>query len=144
VLMETISRSLKPDGLALLHFFGRTSDDVPLIDPWTEKYIFPGAYLPTLQEVLNAAEPFFKILDVQEIGRHYDKTLVTWYQNFTEAWKTKIKPVFRGGGEYPEKFFRMQIYYLQSAAAAFKTEKLQLWQIVFKSGDSQRFYESVR
>ena len=144
VLMETINRLLMPDGLALLHFFGRTSDDVPLIDPWTEKYIFQGAYLPTLQEVLSAAEPFFGISDVDEKGIHYDKTLVAWDRNFRESWETVIKPTFRGSGQNPDEFYRMWIYYLGIAAAGFNTRKLWHWQIVFQPRHSQRFYECPR
>jgi len=144
VLMQTIHRLLMPDGLALLHFFGRTSDDVPLIDPWTEKYIFQGAYLPTLQQVLNAAEPLFGISDVDERGIHYDKTLVAWDRNFRESWETEIKPTFRGSGQNPLEFYRMWIYYLGIAAAGFNARKLWHWQVVLRPRHSRRFYQSVR
>ena len=55
VFFNVISRSLKPDGIALLHSIGRL-DGQSATNPWIAKYIFPGGHIPSLGEVLPAVE----------------------------------------------------------------------------------------
>ena len=52
---DTVSRCLKPDGVALLHSIGQW-DGPGINNPWISKYIFPGAYCPALSEVMPAIE----------------------------------------------------------------------------------------
>ena len=44
-------------GVALLHTIGR-ADGPGTTNPWINKYIFPGGYIPALSEVLPAVVPF--------------------------------------------------------------------------------------
>ena len=46
---------LKRDGVMLLHTIGRT-DRPSANNPFIEKYIFPGGYIPALSEVMQAVE----------------------------------------------------------------------------------------
>ena len=50
--MERTRDLLKPGGLGLLHTVGKERRTAG--DPWTMKYIFPGAYIPILDEVIRA------------------------------------------------------------------------------------------
>src|SRR3984957_2294767 len=52
---DNVARCLNPDGLALLHAIGRW-DGPGTNNPWIQKYIFPGAYCPSLSEVTGAIE----------------------------------------------------------------------------------------
>jgi cyclopropane-fatty-acyl-phospholipid synthase len=124
VALEIMNRCLKPGGIAFTHFFGRSNEKVPLVDPWTEKYIFPAIDLCTVAQVTRAAESVLDLRDLEEIGIHYVKTLLAWHDNFVANWAT-IEDSF------DEQFHRMWRYYLLSAAAAFFTRKILLWQMVW-------------
>lgn len=132
--METVNRSLNKNGLFLLHFFGRPSADIPLLDTWTDRYIFPGAYLPTSAETHAAAEGLLEIVHQDEWGRHYDPTLCAWERNFEEY------AVREGLKERNQALYRMWRYYLLSAAGAFRSGDIALWQMVFKKRGSRRVY----
>ena len=121
--MKVVHRCLKVDGLFLLHTIGGNIS-VNFINPWTNKYIFPNSMLPSAKRITSAAEGLFVLEDWHSFGQYYDKTLMAWYENFTKNW-TKIKD------QYDERFYRMWVYYLLSAAGGFRIRKNQLWQIVF-------------
>ena len=137
--MRAVNNVLTTNGLALTHCFGIANSRVPLVDPWTEKYIFPGIYLPTLSEITQASESAgMRIVDVEEMGIHYQKTLRCWHRNFLEAW-----PVLKQNQGLDSRFFRMWSYYLLIAAAAFGARKLDLWQIVHQPIAGTRCYKRV-
>ena len=121
--MKVIHRCLKTDGLFLLHTIaGNTS--VNSTDPWINKYIFPNSMLPSAKQIASATEGLFVLEDWHSFGQYYDKTLMAWYNNFTNNW-TKLKDA------YDERFYRMWTYYLLSCAGSFRSRRNQLWQIVF-------------
>jgi cyclopropane-fatty-acyl-phospholipid synthase len=136
--MDVLRRCLKPDGLALLHMFGRFSRSGPLLDPWTRRFIFPGVEMPTLTQLSAAAEGRFKIEDVHQIGEHYDPTLMGWHENFVADWKVISESV-------DTKHFskRGWEYYLLSAAGAFRADAIPLYQLVL-SPPHYKGYISVR
>lgn len=121
--MKVIHRCLKADGLFLLHTIGGNIS-VNSIDPWTNKYIFPNAMLPSAKQITSAAEGLFVLEDWHNFGQYYDKTLMAWHNNFTKNW-TKLKDA------YNERFYRMWTYYLLLDAGCFRSRRNQLWQIVF-------------
>jgi cyclopropane-fatty-acyl-phospholipid synthase len=61
--------------------------------------------------------------DVHNIGPHYDKTLMAWWEAFDAAW-----PTLRT--RYGDPFYRMWKYYLMTSAASFRARYLNLQQIV--------------
>ena len=65
VLGRTIDRCLKDDGRGLIHSIGQ---DVPRpLNEWIESYIFPGAYPPTLREMMAIFEPIgLSVVDVEK------------------------------------------------------------------------------
>jgi len=122
IFMETIRRSLKEDGIFLLHTIGRNTS-ITGCDPWITKYIFPNGMLPSIAQIAKAAEGLFVIEDWHNLGPHYDRTLMAWNRNFQAAW-----PRLRE--KYDERFKRMWEYYLLSCAGAFRARSNQVWQVV--------------
>jgi cyclopropane-fatty-acyl-phospholipid synthase len=69
--------------------------------------------------------------DWQNLGPHYDKTLMVWNDNFRKAWPNLKE-------RYNERFRRMFEYFFLSCAGAYRARQIQLWQIVFtKCGKKQ-------
>jgi cyclopropane-fatty-acyl-phospholipid synthase len=129
-------RCLKDNGLFLLHTIGGNKSTITT-DPWVEKYIFPGGMLPSINQISKAIEGQFVMEDWHNFGTDYDKTLMCWYQNFSNNWIT-IKD------KYDDRFFRMWKYYLLSSAGAFRARKNQLWQVVLSKNGVAGGYVSVR
>jgi cyclopropane-fatty-acyl-phospholipid synthase len=134
--MEIMHRSLKDHGLMLLHTIGvnRAKD---YSERWVDKYIFPNGQLPTIAQIASSAEDLFVMEDWHNLNTNYHKTLMAWYHNFEKNWD-KI------ASSYPDPFYRMWKFYLNSFAAGFRARVMQLWQVVLsKKGDAEG-YESIR
>jgi cyclopropane-fatty-acyl-phospholipid synthase len=135
--MQVHDRLLRDDGLALLHTIG---DNVSsnTFDPWINKYIFPNGELPSLRQIMGAAEGIFVIEDVHNFGPDYARTLKAWDENFCNHWQ-------RIEAKYDQRFYRMWRYYLNCCAAAFSVRNLQLWQVVMsKPGMREQCYKAAR
>jgi cyclopropane-fatty-acyl-phospholipid synthase len=120
--MKLAERLLAPAGVAFIHTIAGPCERTQ-IDPWFEKYIFPNAVLPTLGQLAKAMDGLLVLEDVQNIGPHYDRTLMAWWANFEAAW-----PGLRE--KYGEAFFRMWKYYLLVSAAHFRARHHNLYQLV--------------
>lgn len=122
-LGAVVDRVLKPDGRGLIHSIGRNSP--ALMNAWIEKRIFPGAYPPSLKEMMDIFEPHeLSVLDVENIRLHYARTLEHWLERFDKH-EEQIAESF------DENFVRAWRLYLSGSIAAFTTGELQLFQIVF-------------
>ena len=122
-LGEIIKRSLKPDGVGLVHSIGRSHPQ--RMDPWIVKHIFPGGYVPSLGEMMTVFEPHrFSILDVENLRPHYARTCAMWLKNFETVADDVTKM-------YSEEFTRMWRLYLAGSSAGFESGTLQLYQILF-------------
>jgi len=127
-LGRVIDRCLKPTGRGLVHSIGRNRP-APL-NPWIAKRIFPGAYPPSLKEMMDIFEGTdLSVLDVENIRLHYAQTLRGWRANFEQA-TDRIAKMF------DERFVRMWRLYLAGSEAAFTTGDLQLFQVLFAPGAS--------
>ena len=115
-------RSLKEDGLFLLHSIGK-NESGGAIDPWINKYIFPNGSLPSMQEIAAASERDFIIEDWHSFGADYDRTLMAWHARFEAAWPDLLP-------RYGPRFYRMWRYYLLCCAGTFRARDNQLWQVV--------------
>jgi cyclopropane-fatty-acyl-phospholipid synthase len=125
VLGEVIDRCLDPTrGRGLLHFIGRNTPAAT--GAWISKYIFPGAYIPSLREALGGVlEPRgFSVLDVENLRLHYAATLAAWLARFEDA-ADLVRAMF------DERFVRMWRLYLAEAKAGFRMGSLQLFQVTF-------------
>ena len=128
-LGQVIARSIDSrNGRGLIHSIGRNRP-APL-QPWIEKRIFPGAYPPSLAEMMRIFEPYdFSVLDVENLRLHYAQTLRHWLALF-EAASGRVRDMF------DEKFVRMWRMYLAGSVAGFTTGALQLFQVVFAPRDN--------
>ncbi len=121
-LGEVVRRSLKPDGIGLIHSIGR--NQAMAVNEWLEKRIFPGSYPPSLREMMSIFENRFSVLDIENIRLHYAKTLIEWLDRFDRNADT-IRTM------YDEPFIRAWRLYLGGCAASFISGTLQLFQVVF-------------
>jgi cyclopropane-fatty-acyl-phospholipid synthase len=120
---DTARRLLEGDGLFLLHTIGsNTSQEAN--DPWIERYIFPNSLLPSVAQITAAVEGMFVVEDWHSFGPDYDRTLMAWHERFTAAWPELA-------AKYGERFRRMWEFWLLSSAAAFRSRRIQLWQMLF-------------
>ena len=118
-----IDRCLRPNGRGLLHFIGRNFPHA--MNAWLEKRIFPGAYIPSLSEMLPVLEPNgFSVLDVENIRLHYAKTLEHWLDRFDRAAAT-IERMF------DRRFVRAWRLYLAGSLSGFASGVFQLFQVTF-------------
>lgn len=110
---QKIRKLLVNDGVALLHSIGRST--IPTItNPWIQKYIFPGGYLPALSEVIPHVEQSgLYLTDLEVLRLHYAKTLSEWKKRFNDQ---RMRAQFI----YDERFCRMWEFYLASSEASFK------------------------
>jgi cyclopropane-fatty-acyl-phospholipid synthase len=109
-------------GRGLIHSIGQNQQGE--ISPWLRRRIFPGAYPPTLREMLDVLEPWgFSVLDVENLRLHYAETLRHWLKRF-EAAADRVVEMFN------ERFVRAWRLYLTGSIAAFAAGSLQLFQIV--------------
>ena len=75
-------RLLAPDGVMLLHAMAQPTA-APYNQPFIEKYIFPGGYIPALSEVLPAVERSgLLIRDTEILSLHYAETTREWRRRF--------------------------------------------------------------
>jgi cyclopropane-fatty-acyl-phospholipid synthase len=124
--IQKVSDLLKPGGLGLLHTIGK--DTPSPVDPWMLKYIFPGGYLPALEEIVcEMGKREFSVLDVENLRLHYAKTLELWAENYERNIK-KVRNMF------DEAFVRRWRLFLISSAAGFKYGNIRLFQILFSNG----------
>ena len=135
-LRETDSKSLKENGLYLLHTIGGNKSQIHG-DNWSSKYIFPNGMLPSIKQIGESIEGLFVMEDWHNFSADYDKTLMAWFGNFEKNW-SKIKK------NYDERFYRMWKYYLLLMAGTFRARRNQLWQIVLSKNGISGGYKSVR
>lgn len=120
---RVIDRVLSPAGRGLIHSIG-SSVSAPM-NPWIERHIFPGAYTPTVREMMEVLEPFrFAVLDVENLRQHYARTLEHWLARY-EQHADEVHAMF------DEPFVRAWRLYLSGSVAAFRSGALQLFQVLF-------------
>ena len=122
-LGSVIERSLKTDGRGLIHSIGRNRPRP--MNAWIERRVFPGAYPPSLMEMMQIFEPNqLSVLDVENLRLHYSLTLRHWLQRY-EQHSDEILQMM------DEAFVRSWRLYLAGSISAFNVGALQLFQVVF-------------
>ena len=116
-------RTIGKQGRGLVHSIGR---DYPApLNAWILKRIFPGAYPPTLREMMDLFEDTeLSVLDVENIRLHYAETCRAWLERFEENVET-VRTMF------DEAFVRAWRLYLAGSLKAFEHGTLQLFQVLF-------------
>ena len=113
---------LTKDGIAVIHSIGRL-DSPSAINPFIRNYIFPGADIPALSEIMPLVEKSGLICtDIEILRLHYAETLRHWREAFQKQ-RDKI------AGLYDERFCRMWDLYLTICEMGFRYENLMVFQI---------------
>ena len=108
--------ALKPGGLGVIHFIGH----VGVLDTefYIRKHIFPGGWIPSLAQAIDAMERCgLEVLDVENLRRHYALTLDAWAERFDRNWDAihALDPQ-----RFDERFRRTWRTYLWSCAEMFR------------------------
>jgi cyclopropane-fatty-acyl-phospholipid synthase len=118
-----LNRSIDRAGRGLIQTIGRNWPRP--FSNWVSKRIFPGAYAPTLAQMMDMFEPWdFSVVDVENLRLHYARTLQHWLERFDQA-SSQVTAMFG-----PE-FVRAWRLYLASSISGFDVGTLQLFQVVF-------------
>lgn len=125
---KDIYKYLTQDGVALIH--GITRQQGGAYNGWINKYIFPGGYVPGLEEMIgHIVENNMQIADVEMLRRHYQRTLEIWDMNFN-AHRSQIEDMMG------DRFTRMWDLYLQACAASFESGNIDVIQYLITKGPS--------
>ncbi len=113
---------LAEDGVCVLHSIGRFDEPGP-INPFIRKYIFPGADIPCLSEVMPSVERSgLLVTDVEVLRIHYAETLRHWFERF-QAHREEVAEL------YDERFCRMWELYLAGCEMGFRQQGLMVFQM---------------
>jgi cyclopropane-fatty-acyl-phospholipid synthase len=122
-----IREILAPGGVMLLHSIGRLDTPAP-INPFIRKYIFPGADLPAMSEVLRTVEPTgLYVTDIEVLRLHYAETLRLWRERFM-ARREEAAAI------YDERFVRMWEAYFSICEVGFRNQHLMVFQMQIARG----------
>jgi cyclopropane-fatty-acyl-phospholipid synthase len=124
---------LKDDGIAMNH--GITATNVDESDAnfgaseFIDKYVFPNGELPHLSNAIGAMqEGGLEVFDVENLRRHYARTLSIWADNF-ESKATEIQQLIDA------ERYRVWRLYLAGCAYSFQHDQLSIYQLLcHKSG----------
>ena len=130
-------RLLRPDGTMLMQTITLNEQAFPAYhrrSDWIRKYIFPGAELASVSEILRslARATSLGLYHAEDIGTHYARTLAAWRKRFHDA-----------GGEirrlgFDARFMRMWDYYLASCEGAFLERHIGDFQLLLTKNHSPR------
>jgi len=130
-------RLLGPDGVMLLQTI--TVDDWRFADyvrtpSWIAKYIFPGAELASVAEILQSLARTTKLslFHQEQIGTHYARTLHAWRDRF----HARLDEVRAQG--FDERFIRMWDMYLGYCEAAFLERHIGDVQLLLTRAQNRR------
>jgi cyclopropane-fatty-acyl-phospholipid synthase len=125
-----LSNCLRVGGRGLLQCVGRNR--AQHFSNWTRKRIFPGAYAPSLRQIMNIFEPWdCSILDVENLRHHYARTSQLWLERFENSANAV-------GTMFDQEFVRTWRLYLAGTVAGFRVGTLQLFQLVFARDNSAK------
>ncbi len=128
VYFAKIHKLLKDDGIAMNHGITSTELDGKARpfggSAFINKYVFPHGELSPLFTVLESMQRSgFEVFDVENLRRHYVRTLNLWSENF-ERHAIMLKQLI------DERKFRIWRIYLAGCAYAFERDDTSIYQIV--------------
>ena len=127
------ANAMKPGALGVIHFIGHVgSFDTEF---YIRKYIFPGGWIPSLHEAIDAMDACgLEVLDVENLRRHYALTLDAWAERFDANWEAirTLDPQ-----RFDERHRRIWRTYLWSCAEMFRsrTSRTHLFQVTVSKGN---------
>jgi len=118
---DGVARLMKDDGVALIHSIGKMHGP-GATNAFTQKYIFPGGYIPGLSEIVTTIERAgLWITDIEILRLHYAETCRIWRERFMAD--PDIPQMF------DERFRRMWEFYLAGAELGFRHGGHMVFQI---------------
>jgi cyclopropane-fatty-acyl-phospholipid synthase len=123
---DKIRSLLADDGFAFVHCIGRMRPPSST-GPFIRKYIFPGAYVPSLSEVFAATERAdLWVADMEVLRLHYHYTLQHWRRRFAANRERAVEL-------YDERFCRMWEYYLAAVDVGFSNGGNMVFQLLLSA-----------
>lgn len=98
VLMERVSRWLKPGGFLFVHIFTHRSLAYHFVarnaSDWMARYFFTGGQMPSHGLLMRFQEHLSLVSDWRISGTHYQRTAEAWLRKM-DSHKAEIMPLFR-------------------------------------------------
>jgi cyclopropane-fatty-acyl-phospholipid synthase len=113
---------LAPEGLLLIECTAKNVSRTHM-DPWVDRYFFPGALFPSVRQIGAAIDGMFAVEDWQNFWSSYIHTLRAWNRNFQSSWPELST-------RYPESTRRMFEYFFLTGAGGFHARLLNYWHIL--------------
>lgn len=114
---RTIAARLDKRGTALIHAMAQPRRQA-YAQPWGDKYIFPGGYIPSLAEITPGMEAAgLLIRDIEVLPLHYAETCRHWRERF-------LARADEAEALYDARFVRMWEMYLAGAETSFRHERI--------------------
>ncbi len=125
---RTCAALLRPDGLMALQAItiaDQSYERAKSSQDFVKAFVFPGSCLPSVASLARAAAGTdLRIVDLEDIGRHYAETLRRWRENVEEH-RARIEDL-----GYDDRFLRMWRLYLAYCEAAFLERHVSDVQVV--------------
>jgi cyclopropane-fatty-acyl-phospholipid synthase len=141
-VVQAHARSVKPGGLGMLHFIGHVGRYET--EFYIRKHVFPGGWIPSLAETIEAMERCgLEVVDIENLRPHYALTLDAWADRFDHNWE-KIRAL--DPQRFTERFRRNWRTYLYGCAEMFRSPKgyTHLFQIIYSRGNVGADYPMSR
>tara|TARA_E500000331_G_scaffold313362_1_gene321962 strand:- start:242 stop:1423 length:1182 start_codon:yes stop_codon:yes gene_type:complete len=123
---KTIKNSLNEDGIAAIQGItikNELFDRYRTNEDFIQKYIFPGGFLPSLDQIKKLTKKNqLNLEQVNSYSKDYAKTIFTWKKNFFSSWDNILHLGF------DDYFKRMWEFYLSYCEAGFKAKNIDLIQ----------------
>ncbi|MBP6868834.1 MAG: class I SAM-dependent methyltransferase [Candidatus Pacebacteria bacterium] len=118
---RNVHQALKLGGQAYIQATGRYA--YRAVDPWTLKYVFPGGYLPTKDELIRSAtQAGFTIAEFRDDTDDYIRTMTEWIQRLEKNQET-IERMF------DSEFYRLWKLWMHGAKVAFELNSMSLFRM---------------
>jgi cyclopropane-fatty-acyl-phospholipid synthase len=127
---STCASLLRPDGVMGLQAIvidDRSYERTKRSSDFIKDQIFPGGFLPSLEAMINSTSKHtdLRVLDVEDIGRHYAETLSRWRENLRVH--AEAVALLNLG----ERFHRLWSLYLSYCEGAFLERHISDVQMIF-------------
>ncbi len=121
---QKVGKRLKPGAPLVVQSTGRYQPR-PL-DRWTQKYVFPGGYLPSRDEIMAAAtEAGFRIEEFRDDTLDYVYTMNAWIHNL-ESHQEEIERAFG------RPFYRLWYLWMHGARVGFEYGSMNLFRVLLR------------
>lgn len=127
LFFQLVRSKLKDDGTFFLQLIARPHEGQT--SGWIQKYIYPGGYIASINEVTRAFESAgFKAIDLAYIpGIHYANTLREWRKLLRDEWKT-----LRQDPRLDVVFYRKWMFFLAYSISAFENAGFCNYHLILK------------